>query len=259
MQLQFLFAGRNSAQVFCERLCVCLCTLARVRCNPARTTFHHTLCSTCYRSRVWLAVAQIWKVRRCVRRNVDRGAPRNCLVNSTSKRACLSTDDEGVPRSTVLVDSPSLSSVASERGVLGLCALSLFDLLISGGEDAASLSGRTSCARDSLASSAVSDGSEEEVVRFDNLPGEPWKVSLPLIALSRRGGPSISARTTSASVHVHDGGNWLSGQSLVEFGKSNQGYCKGTLQVLPHWSGPQKHRKDHSLVHAPIHTPNTCT
>ena len=90
-----------------------------------------------------------------------------------------SADDEGVPCSRVLVDSPSLSCVASERGVLCPCALSLFDLLISGGEDAASSSGRKSCARDSLASSAVSDGSEEEVVGFDNLPGEPWKVSLP--------------------------------------------------------------------------------
>ena len=45
------------------------------------------------------------------------------------------------------------------------------DLLGCGGEDADSSSGRSSCSRDSLASSAVSDGSEEEVVNFDNSPG----------------------------------------------------------------------------------------
>ena len=49
----------------------------------------------------------------------------------------LSTDDEGVPCSRVLVDSPSLSSVVSERGVIGPCALSFFKLWSSGGEDAA--------------------------------------------------------------------------------------------------------------------------
>jgi hypothetical protein len=107
----------------------------------------------------------------------------------------LSTDDEGVPCSRVLMDSSSLSSVASERGVLSPCALSLFDLLSSGGEDAASSSGRTSCPRDSLASSAVSDGSEEEVVGFDNLPGEPWKVSVPL---QRSSSPSRVEEVLSA-------------------------------------------------------------
>ena len=43
-----------------------------------------------------------------------------------------------------------------------------------------SSSRRTSCPKESLASSAVSDGSEEEVVGFENLPGEPWKVTVPL-------------------------------------------------------------------------------
>ena len=72
--------------------------------------------------------------------------------------------------------------------VLGPCALSLFDLLSSGGEDADSSSGRSSCPRDSLANSAVSDGSEEEVVGFDNSPGilESYLAAAAnLIALSR--------------------------------------------------------------------------
>ena len=72
-------------------------------------------------------------------------------------------------------------------GVLGPSVLSLFDLLSSGGEDAASSSRRTSCPKESLASSAVSDGSEEEVVGFDNLPGEPWKVT---VSLQRTSSPS---------------------------------------------------------------------
>ena len=94
------------------------------------------------------------KVRRCER--LERGS--RCSAEfSRQLDESLSTDDEGVPCSRVLVESPSLSSVASERGVLGPCAMSLFDILISGGEDAASSSGRTSCARDSLASSAVSE------------------------------------------------------------------------------------------------------
>ena len=136
--------------------------------------------------KVWLAVAQIWKVRRCGRRNVDRGAPRNCLVNSTSKRACLQ-----MTRVCLAAGCSWIHPVcqASRRSVesLARARLSLFDILISGGEDAASSSGRTSCARDSLASSAVSDGSEEEVVGFDNFPGEPWKVT---VLLQRTSSPS---------------------------------------------------------------------
>ena len=54
----------------------------------------------------------------------------------------LSTDDEGVPCSKVLVDSPSLSSVASEELLArACCRCSIF--LSSGGEDAASSSRRT--------------------------------------------------------------------------------------------------------------------
>lgn len=106
-----------------------------------------------------------------------------------SRRQCddgLSTDDEVVPCSKVLTGSTCRCSGTSEHAVISPRELSLFDLLSSGGEEADSSCGRTSCPRDSLASSAFSDGSEEALV-LDNLPGEPWKVN---ISLQRTSSPS---------------------------------------------------------------------
>ena len=108
--------------------------------------------------------------------------------------------------------------------------LSLFDLLRSGGEDATSSSRRASCPGGS--SSAVSDGSEEVVVHFDNLPGEPWKVTVPLQRTSSPSRveqvlpapPRLPAPPSMFTMAAPD----LSGQrSMVELGKSKPGTLRG--------------------------------